>query len=204
MQPNRGWAFIEEEGEHFDPETPEGMAIEKRIDALTARWSQLQKSQEQRRFVEEAESERGWGRSEEDEEEVAAREDYRAQHESQVELEMNEIETLLAHYGVRMMRPYEHWNEDERYMEYMERDRDEYNDNPDRRVATEIVREAKRVGTVVQGSAPLRVKFSSKSTPVTHVVITFDGAWDLWTEGGDHLDVAYNESDAVEAVMAQM
>lgn len=30
------------------------------------------------------------------------------------------IEELLGELGARMMRPYEHWNEDERYMEYME------------------------------------------------------------------------------------
>ena len=30
------------------------------------------------------------------------------------------IEELLSELGARMMRPYEHWNEDERYMEYME------------------------------------------------------------------------------------
>ena len=30
------------------------------------------------------------------------------------------IEELLSDLGGRMMRPYEHWNEDEKYMEYME------------------------------------------------------------------------------------
>jgi hypothetical protein len=35
-------------------------------------------------------------------------------------LRMEVIEELLADLGARMMRPYEHWNEDERYMEYME------------------------------------------------------------------------------------
>jgi hypothetical protein len=30
------------------------------------------------------------------------------------------IEELLGELGARMKRPYEHWNEDERYMEYME------------------------------------------------------------------------------------
>lgn len=42
------------------------------------------------------------------------------------ELEQEEvaaIESKLADLGVRIMRPYEHWNEDERYVEYMERDR---------------------------------------------------------------------------------
>jgi regulator of protease activity HflC (stomatin/prohibitin superfamily) len=30
------------------------------------------------------------------------------------------IEELLSELGARMMRPYEHWNEEEKYMEYME------------------------------------------------------------------------------------
>jgi|ERR1700741_585030 len=36
------------------------------------------------------------------------------------ELEIELIEDKLERIGARMMRPYEHWNEDERYVEYME------------------------------------------------------------------------------------
>ena len=35
-------------------------------------------------------------------------------------IRMEVIEELLSQLGARMMRPYEHWNEDEKYMEYME------------------------------------------------------------------------------------
>jgi hypothetical protein len=35
-------------------------------------------------------------------------------------LRMEVIEQLLGDCGARMARPYEHWNEDEKYMEYME------------------------------------------------------------------------------------
>lgn len=38
------------------------------------------------------------------------------------------IEELLGELGARMMRPYEHWNEEERYMEYMET---RYDNDPD-------------------------------------------------------------------------
>ena len=38
-------------------------------------------------------------------------------------LRMELIESELEHLGVRKMRPYEHWNEDERYMQYMEEGR---------------------------------------------------------------------------------
>lgn len=40
--------------------------------------------------------------------------------ENEIYLRRDVIEDLLRDLGARMMRPYEHWNEDERYMEYME------------------------------------------------------------------------------------
>jgi hypothetical protein len=43
--------------------------------------------------------------------------------EAERDLEIELCEDKLQAIGARMMRPYEHWNEDERYMEYMERDR---------------------------------------------------------------------------------
>lgn len=41
-------------------------------------------------------------------------------HERENHDRIEVIEELLSDLGARMMRPYEHWNEDERYMEYME------------------------------------------------------------------------------------
>jgi hypothetical protein len=38
-------------------------------------------------------------------------------------LQLSGLEAALSAVGARMMRPYEHWNEDERFMEYSERDR---------------------------------------------------------------------------------
>ena len=40
-----------------------------------------------------------------------------------VEVEIEWIEEQLRLLGCRMMRPYEHWNEDEKLMEYSERER---------------------------------------------------------------------------------
>lgn len=40
----------------------------------------------------------------------------------------NAIEELLSHYGARMARPYEHHNEMERYVEYMETKNDYMDD----------------------------------------------------------------------------
>ena len=38
--------------------------------------------------------------------------------------QLDAIEELMEVRGARFTRPYEHWNEDEQLMEYMERDRD--------------------------------------------------------------------------------
>jgi hypothetical protein len=43
--------------------------------------------------------------------------------QEQREAQRGVIERHLHELGARMMRPYEHWNEDERYMQYMECDR---------------------------------------------------------------------------------
>ena len=40
--------------------------------------------------------------------------------EDRIYQEKEVVMELLSDMGVRMMRPYEHWNEDEKYMEYME------------------------------------------------------------------------------------
>lgn len=40
--------------------------------------------------------------------------------DSEIYLRKEVIEELLSDLGARMARPYEHWNEEERYMEYME------------------------------------------------------------------------------------
>jgi len=47
--------------------------------------------------------------------------------EPYVKLEV--IEGLLSALGARMARPYEHWNEDEKYMEYMETRYDSYDND---------------------------------------------------------------------------
>jgi hypothetical protein len=46
------------------------------------------------------------------------------EREAEWQLEFELIEDRLDRMGARMMRLYEHWNEDEQLMEYMERERD--------------------------------------------------------------------------------
>lgn len=79
--------------------------------------------------------ERGWERQRRDEEgcndepefETEAEEKaHQLRTETMVKLERAKELALyeqLDQLGARMMRPYEHWNEDEKLMEYLERDR---------------------------------------------------------------------------------
>ena len=49
------------------------------------------------------------------------------EEESRIFLKQAAVEELLEELGARMMQPYEHWNEEAAYMEYME-NRYSYND----------------------------------------------------------------------------
>ena len=45
--------------------------------------------------------------------------------DSDLALRAEVVQEMISELGGRMMRPYEHWNEEESYREYAERDRDE-------------------------------------------------------------------------------
>lgn len=66
-------------------------------------------------------NQRGWTWTDEDAEREHQAQQQKAQAARDAEIDV--IEGMLHALGARMMRPYEHWNEDERYMEWQERDR---------------------------------------------------------------------------------
>lgn len=118
---SRGWTWINDNDpalteEEIDRRTPI-------CDELARQWSALHDQEEQQRFAREWDADEGREYEPEDEEDAqryeAAEEIKRRRHDAEVDA----IETMLAENGARMMRPYEHWNEDERYMQYMECDR---------------------------------------------------------------------------------
>lgn len=123
---SRSFAWIDENAEHPDSD-------DARATALAKKWSALQSAEEDRGFRRMAEYEDG-GREIDTCEDCAAcqRGDYsqceqvlemnkrQAALQAERELEIELIEDKLSAIGARMMRPYEHWNEDERYVEYME------------------------------------------------------------------------------------
>lgn len=115
----RSWTWIEDSQEKTEEEMEE---IEPLLNDLAAQWSTLHDANEQRGFRRQAAMEGEDYDEPEPEDEADA---YRMQqldalrqrqHAAQVEA----IEDALFAHGARMMRPYEHWNEDERYMQYME------------------------------------------------------------------------------------
>ena len=93
--PNFAW--LDETIEHSDADFT-------RATALAAKWSQLQSRQEYRYFT----------LSDDD---LC---DPCEAKQAELDLDLELVEDKLAAIGARMMRPYEHFNEEERYMEYME------------------------------------------------------------------------------------
>ncbi len=127
----RGYAWLSDEVEHSDQDCA-------RAETLAKRWSQLHDAEEQRRFRRTSDYEDGGDYGPEPCEEcercvagddgqceqIKAWEQHALEQQAERDLEIELVEDKLQMLGARMMRPYEHWNEDERYMEYAERERD--------------------------------------------------------------------------------
>lgn len=96
------------------------------INMVADQLASLREEREQRSFHRQAQEEAGESDEPEfdtDEEQAA----YTLRQETQAALERaheTALEEQLDKLGARMCRPYEHWNEAERLMEYLERDRD--------------------------------------------------------------------------------
>ena len=113
----RSWTWIDENIEHTDADIE---LLTPRLDALASEWSAISDAEEQRGFRRMAEIEDGEDYEfEDDEERVSFERDQRSAREL-VSVRLEIIEEMMARYNARIMRPYEHWNEDERFMEYQE------------------------------------------------------------------------------------
>lgn len=136
-----GWTWLDYDVfKDFDQDTDEGVIAmeneqdrrEKLIVPIVARINAMQKEQDNENLIhgmrygyyddqecyepeydseEEAELARIMNKSRDDAKQAA------------FDAEMNSLLDSLNELGARMMRPYEHWNEDEKLMEYLERDR---------------------------------------------------------------------------------
>lgn len=108
----RGWTFEDEDN------VPEGTydKIKAECDALANQWSIINHEIEQASFADDDFMDRVDLDDDEAEQFEASRKLKRDLQEAQ----LTHIKDRLHELGARMMRPYEHWNEDERYMQYME------------------------------------------------------------------------------------
>lgn len=122
-----GWTWKDDAFKGLEDEAMEA-EMERRepsVKMIAEELSNLREERERAGFERQAREEDGCFDEPEfdtDEEEAA----FRLQQETRNELERareRALEEQLDKLGARMMRPYEHWNEDERLMEYLERDR---------------------------------------------------------------------------------
>ncbi len=114
----RGWTTIDED---MDEDTYE--KVKPIADALAHEWSRLHHEEEQERFHRAWEREEGMHDYDVEPEEALYMETMERLKRERHNRDVLAIEEEMERLGVRMMRAYEHWNEDEAYMEYMERDR---------------------------------------------------------------------------------
>ncbi len=124
------FAWLNDDAEHDDDQIA-------RATALAAKWSSLTHAAEQRQFRADADREEGRDRYPNACEDCPACEDGNYSKcidvaamltkqraiEAERDLELELVEDKLAAISARIMRPYEHWNEDEAYMQYAERER---------------------------------------------------------------------------------
>lgn len=118
---SRDWVPIDEDRRWLDEEYYD--KVKPRADILAKMWSRLTKEIEEEGWRRQSNFENGFQDydMEPGEEEFFAEQEKLAREIKDAELDI--IEAHLTALGCRMMRPYEHWNEMEKYMEYMERDR---------------------------------------------------------------------------------
>jgi len=124
----RGWVWLDENAAPSPEESEELDERVEELNALAERWSALAAEIEQRGFKRQLESDDDLPQGPDFESEMDS-DIYEYQKELRERLDiarLADIEDKLHQRGARMMRPYEHHNEDERYMEYMERDREDY------------------------------------------------------------------------------
>ena len=140
MTVSRGWTPKEDDPRWDD----EGYydEVKARLDGLMKWWSQLATEAEQDQWARERAFEEGgydgedypraswFNLGEEDPEYIAeckviddavkAQNDARRAKDEMARAQVEFIENQIYSLGARIMRPYEHWNEEERYVEYME------------------------------------------------------------------------------------
>ena len=116
---SRGWTPIEDDKRWDDDGYYD--KVRSRCDFIASEWSRIHDTAEKAYFQRQSDYEFGFNDYEfEDEEEEAQFKWARQLHDNMENAKIEVLEKELNELGARMMRPYEHWNEDEKYMQYME------------------------------------------------------------------------------------
>jgi hypothetical protein len=122
---SRAWTWLDDveiDEADMDKRTP-------LLDALARQWSTLHDAEELRGFARQSDMEDGrdevpdYDTAEEAESAQLMEREMSSLRARQHDAQLSAITDKMHEYCARMMRPYEHWNEDERYMQYMESDR---------------------------------------------------------------------------------
>lgn len=121
------FAWINDEMEHSDADSARAAAIAKKITQLLNESEQCSDSEDGRDYdpYEDCECDACIAAEENGCPDCEARKEDERQTaivEAERELDLEMLSEKLAAVGARMMSAYEHWNEDDRYMQYMESD----------------------------------------------------------------------------------
>lgn len=110
----RDWTLIDDYCDELtDAEIAQADMLNAELNRLQAQYNEFVDGRNHQRDLD-------FGTDEEHENFLAVR---NAKNSLQAELFQSQIDSIIIRMeklGVRQMRPYEHWNEDEDYMEYME------------------------------------------------------------------------------------
>lgn len=123
MTISRDWTPIESDDKWQDENYYD--EVKDQCDLLAKEWSRIATEMEDVDFRNRFDEEEGYVDYDfEDEAEQKYHQAVRRLARKLKQAQLDTIEAELDTLGARLMRPYEHWNEDEAYMEYQERDRD--------------------------------------------------------------------------------
>jgi hypothetical protein len=134
MSISRSWTTIEAEKTQHDAgcledcevseceycTTPISDSDRAYLDGLMEEWSSIKSAIEDEGFRRQAQYEDGDGPDFDTDEEYEEYKQSERDRSMRRQAKLDIIESLLHSHGARVMRPYEHWNEDEAYMQYQE------------------------------------------------------------------------------------
>jgi hypothetical protein len=126
----RSWTWIDENSTLPEEEREENQAV---LDELIKEWNALEAEREHEQYAlsDTTDAEADFVAEQEDENPGFAAQFYRQRNARSKarDLKQSALEDAMGRLGARLMRPYEHWNEEEHMMEWLETRYDSYGDD---------------------------------------------------------------------------